>query len=1458
MWTTRRRDAVTRRAVRPGSTGRGTFAAAFWESLERRTLFSAAFDVTALTQLRADLAFAGIDGSGLSVAVLDTGLFASHPDIQGNFLRFFDAVGNGQNAQSDPGTAVTAEAFDPAGEGHGTHVAGTVGSTNPEIGVATGTDLIGVRVLLSEGDSQPQVNPLVAGLQWVLTNHDDYNIRVVNMSLGSNTNFNNVPNKDDVGRLIDQLEERGVTVVAASGNSYGGFASLGTAYPSIFSTIAVANTWEDAGTQQERDQITLGQGNGGLFGVIDSSPEADQLSASSQRSTLGNQVAAPGTTIFSTWNGDDGLLYNTIAGTSMASPFVAGSVALMQDAAFTFGGRYLTTTEVLAIVRETADDVVDVQNPDTTRFPVGRNSSGQLVQTGPIEDLPESDQTYKRINVYRAMQRVRDFITGGTNPAPNPDPVLRTEDTNNVREAATSIPSLTGLEAFNFVARIGTDGDVNVGADDVDLYRVTLSSPGYPVFAVGAVQGGTAFNAFARLFDANGAQLAVQDNTGGNQYPTLDTRTLLGAPLAAGTYYFGVSAAPNTNYNIANGAGVADGASTGDYQVTVSLSNPDPNGVAQGAFQLDLTNPDVIRSGTTTAANLVLGTIGSDPNPLTVDGNPRVNVGATDVDFFAVTAPDTGRLTVDVDAISAGVPDGVDSYMVIFDESLNAIAANDDQSQTVLDSFLTVNVTQGARYFVALTTFQNRSFNPANPFDRLSSNPNAVGSYEAYFSFDNGDANGTVNTAESFNAADPDGDGRAPGEIGADLGAPLLSEAANNGNKDVDYFVFAPTQPGLLQIEVTGDGAFDAVIGLWTIDEQGQLVAVGDTNDAPSAIGVEIGAGLVGNDLFVSVTGAGNQGFNPFAVGSGNGGETGAYTLAITQRTEQEFRSLTNNSIQNHTPEVVIVGEPLQRDVGRDGTIDVGRDDIDIYRFDSPFNGILTVRTDTSTEDSADTFLRIFNAGGEEIAFNNNASGATTASQASITVIAGQTYYVGVNGASPDARLYNPLTGEGAAEGSEGAYGLRLEATESDLPLVSVSDVTVTEVVGQPVQAVFTLTLSEPGEGTPTVNVTTADGAATAGDDFDRLTSSVAFPNGATTATFVVDVTGDFEEEAAETFTVILSGGSGLLIADNRGVGTIQNATAPAPTPFAGPAQPLTFTPAGGAPVTLSLKGPGTGSAFFAPGAASPGRIVLDGTTPATALTIKGNVALPDLVVNGSLKSLGTRTTDLNGDLTVTGSVPRITLDAVTDGEITLGGTTPVTVTLGVVNGLTFNSAAPIKSMKVAAWNSSDDVDDVLTAPSLSSLAVRGRMAASVRAGTIGKMTVAGALDAAEVRAEESIATVIAGTIVTTRVFAGVAAGLATLPDSPDDFANPASRIGAVTVKNKGPQAFVSALVAAPTLGKLKLGAASASASQPAPGVAGRTIAALGASASGQLVRLSKLDDPARSQIVGDLVIRVL
>ena len=1430
------------------------------EALELRTLFSAAFDVTQLTQLRADPAFAGVDGSDLSVAVLDTGLFGSHPDISGNFVRFFDAVGNGTSAQTNPGTGNAAESFDPPGEGHGTHVSGTVGSTNPEIGVATGTNLIGVRVLLSEGDASPQVNPLVAGLQWVLTNQTTYNIRVVNMSLGNNTNFNSIPNKDDVGRLIDQLEARGVTVVSAAGNSYGGFASPGVAYPSIFSTITVANTWEDSGTPDEREQVTLGQGNGGLFGVLDEDPNADQLSASSQRSgTLPNQLAAPGTTIFSTWNGDDGLLYNTIAGTSMASPFVAGTVALMQDAALTFGGRYLSPDEVLNILRSTADDVVDTQDPGTARFPVGRNAFGQLVQTGPVQDLPETGATFKRVNVYRAVQEVRNVVTGGTqNPTPPPDPGQRTDDTNNITTAAVPVPSLNGLNSFQVTGNIGADGNVAVGSADVDLFRIQLDSPGFPVFDLDPAPGGALFDPVVRLFNASGGQLATADDSGGDLYPVLNTESL-GTPLDAGTYYVGVSSAPNTNYTVTTGAGAVGGSTAGDYLINIALTNPDPDGVVQGARTIDLINPDGVLDGDT-PANVATGRIGSDPNPTTPSGLPLVEVGAKDVDFFEILAPDTGRLTIDIDAIDVvGISDPLpDSYVAVYDEALNTVAFNDDEIFTqLLDSLLVMDVVQGQRYFVAVTTFQNKDFSVTNPFDRMSDDISAVGNYEVYFSFDNGDINGTVLSALNFDGLDNDDNGVIDGEIGADNAVPLLSTATNGGAKDVDYFTVTPTVPGLLQIDVDGAEDFDAVIGTWIFNDDGDLVPLADTIDGPSSIGIEIGDALLSETFFISVTGVGNQGFSPFAVGSGTGGETGSYTLTITQRSQQEFLSLTNGSIQSHTPETVSVGEPLRRDIGRDGTIDVGDDDVDIYRFDSPFTGALTIRTDTSDEDSADTFLRVFDASGAEIAFNNNAGTATTASLVTIDVVAGTTYFIGVNGSSGNARAYDPLTGAGAVAGSQGHYALVLEASNTDQPFLSVADAAaVTEVLAAEAPATFTVTLGAPSANPVTVNFATADSTAVAGADYVATSGTLTFAPGETSKTVTVQVIGDFDEEAGEAFNLALSAATGALIGDGTGFANIVNTT-PTVAPVAfNSAQPATFTDADGGTITVSIRGPGTGTILFASENSDPGRIVLTGTTAASTLNIRGDTSVADLIVNGSLKSLGSRTMDLTGNVSVTGAVAKVTFDDITGAILTLGSGT-VTIAADQVSDLTVNSQAAIRSMKVGAWTDTDATPDVITAPSLGTLSVRGAFQAGIAAGVIGRVTVSGAVSGAAIRSDSSIAGLTVGSITDSLVFAGVAGSV--LPDSSDDFTSP-GEIKTFTVRGRTAGSFSDTLIAAATLGKVGLGGPVATANGGQTfGVAGNTIKSVsGSTDAGDSLRRSNLDDPAGSFAAVDFVLRVL
>src|SRR3954466_13902846 len=77
------------------------------EHLELRQLLSAAADITGLTALRADANFAGVDGSGIGVAVIDTGTFASHPDLVNNFDVFFDATRDSANS---PGSTNPASA----------------------------------------------------------------------------------------------------------------------------------------------------------------------------------------------------------------------------------------------------------------------------------------------------------------------------------------------------------------------------------------------------------------------------------------------------------------------------------------------------------------------------------------------------------------------------------------------------------------------------------------------------------------------------------------------------------------------------------------------------------------------------------------------------------------------------------------------------------------------------------------------------------------------------------------------------------------------------------------------------------------------------------------------------------------------------------------------------------------------------------------------------------------------------------------------------------------------------------------------------------------------------------------------------------------------------------------------------------------------------------------------------
>jgi hypothetical protein len=994
--------------------------------LEARQVLSAAFDVVGLTALRNDPAFVEIDGRApegpVGVAVLDSGIFGNHQDLAGNFIAWFDAVTDGGNPQavSGPGSTSANQTRDP--NGHGTHVAGTVGATDPEIGAAPAAGLVGVRALAADGEPRPFHDTILAGLNWVLANHQRYNIRVVNMSIQNGTNHNSTVPANDWARAIDRLEQAGVTVVSATGNAYASFAALGASSPAIFSSLSIANTWEDIGAGDRLPDV--GAGPAVDWCGIHNSPQPDDLAATSQRSTLPNQVAAPGSTILSTWNGQGGQLYNTISGTSMASPLVAGMVALMQDAAATFGGRYLTVTEVVDIVRSTADAIVDAQNPNTFRQRCDDQTGFTRV------DLSETGATFLRVNVHRAMERVRDLVTTNEDiPDPPMDPADRTDDTNNSLASAVELPPLDATNQVRQVGRIGADGQVNVGIEDVDLFELTLAAPGNLTISLSPVVGGQEFDPVARLFDSQGAQIGIQDDAGNNVYPTLTT-----GRLAMGTYYIGVSSFQNVSYNVNSGGGAAGGQSAGDYELIASLGNPDPNGVVQGAVDLNLTAPDAsnpngnLVAGGVPVANFIQGVIESDPNPVDPEG-PRIVVGPTDVDIFRVVAPDTGFLYVDVNARDVFGLGAIDSFVRVFSEDLSQVWENDDELPGfALDSLLEVPVVVGETYYVAVTTYDNRTFNPLDPFDR-SAPGGEVGVYQLFTSFYNGDVNGTA-----FGAVQTQ-DGPAGGTIGVDFGIPLVSVPANGGFKDVDFFFYTAPQDGLLEVAVgSQDSSLVSSLALWEFSPAGDnILQIAQSDGATATLRYEIAAG---QSVYFSITGQGNGGFNWFATASGTGGDTGNYEVEISRRSLADVGQFADDSINRHTPQSLVAGEVKSGEIGRDGDLVRSADDVDLFRFVPTTSGEFAFTAEGVGEEGADTFVRLFNAQGQEVAFNDDGDADTTDSLLVANLTAGQTYFLGVNGFSLSARDYDPLTGASAAEGSRGKYRLSVAATSgaSDLP----------------------------------------------------------------------------------------------------------------------------------------------------------------------------------------------------------------------------------------------------------------------------------------------------------------------------------------------------------------------------------------------------------------------------------------
>ncbi len=284
----------------------------------------------------------GFTGSGVNVAVLDTGVDTTHPDLSSNIIA--QHCFNHHNCPPD-NAQESGSAQDE--NGHGTQVAGIIagqGQISPQ-GIAAGAGIVAVRVLGSNGSGF--TSDVLAGLDWVAANQSSLNIKVINLSLGSGS-YSGVCNQADANTMlyavaVERVRQSGITIFAASGNGgkteemmspacISGVVSIGNVHDSDLSSI----NWPACGNEP----------------IV-----ADQVACSSNSSTA-LDLLAPGVLIRSAGLGGE---QGSGSGTSLSTAHASAVTALVLQA-----NPNLTPAEIKTILKETGTPVTDNRNGRVT------------------------------------------------------------------------------------------------------------------------------------------------------------------------------------------------------------------------------------------------------------------------------------------------------------------------------------------------------------------------------------------------------------------------------------------------------------------------------------------------------------------------------------------------------------------------------------------------------------------------------------------------------------------------------------------------------------------------------------------------------------------------------------------------------------------------------------------------------------------------------------------------------------------------------------------------------------------------------------------------------------------------------------------------------------------------------------------------------------------------------------
>lgn len=221
-----------------------------------------------ITKIKANLIPKSSTSSLVNIAVLDSGIDLSHPDLKDNIKGAYNAISRKVSANDD--------------YGHGTHVAGIIAATNNSIGVvgvAPTANLYAIKVLNSVGNGY--VSDLIEGIEWSITN----GMNVINMSLG-------VSDSPALHDAIIKANQANIILIAAAGNNPNEMVKYPAAYPEVISVVATDYN--------------------------------DQISTVCPKGKI--DISAPGVDIYSTFKYGN---YSLSTGTSMAAAHVTGVTALL-------------------------------------------------------------------------------------------------------------------------------------------------------------------------------------------------------------------------------------------------------------------------------------------------------------------------------------------------------------------------------------------------------------------------------------------------------------------------------------------------------------------------------------------------------------------------------------------------------------------------------------------------------------------------------------------------------------------------------------------------------------------------------------------------------------------------------------------------------------------------------------------------------------------------------------------------------------------------------------------------------------------------------------------------------------------------------------------------------------------------------------------------------------------------